>query len=194
MLKTTRTAALAVLTLTAVFGLAYPLLMTAVSQLAFPKTADGSLVKDRGRVVGSELIGQSFAGKPGYFQPRPSQTEYAADATAFSNAGPNSDELRATLDEAVARYLKRERRWIPGLTRAEIPPSAVMMSGSGIDPHIEPEDARIQAWRVAGSRRLPLRRVLELVEDNTKGRALGVIGTPTVNVLKLNLELDQETR
>jgi K+-transporting ATPase ATPase C chain len=145
-----------------------------------------------GETVGAKLIGQSFAGEPGYFQSRPSQTDYSGDATAFSNLGPNGTDTKRSFDAAVAAYLKRERRFTPDLDAGDISPSAVMTSASGVDPHIDPDDARIQANRVAEVRGLPLERVLELVDASTDGRTLGVLGDPGVNVLELNIALDQE--
>jgi K+-transporting ATPase ATPase C chain len=190
------TAAIAVLTLTVVLGLVYPLVMTGISQVAFPNKADGSQVKVDGKVVGSRLIGRPFLrGKkpdPRYFQPRPSQTDYSATATFFSNRGPNSAVGRFFYRDALASYLARERPYDRGLTAAKVPVDAVTTSASGVDPHISKANARIQARRVAAVRRLPLKRVDQLVADNTDGRFLGLFGEPGVNVLELNLALDKE--
>jgi K+-transporting ATPase ATPase C chain len=185
---------LAVVALTALLGLAYPLIVTGLAQVAFPGKADGSRLQHDGRTVGSRLVGQEFAGRAEYFQSRPSPTEYAADATAFSNAGPNSHELRDTIAERAQAYLRRERRDNPGLTTGDLPPDAVMTSASGIDPHISPENARIQSARVARVRGLSRERVDRLVAQHTHGRGLGVFGEPGVNVLELNLALDREAR
>lgn len=179
---------------TLVLGLAYPLALTGVSQVAFSDAASGDLVSANGRVVGATLIGQDFKNVPRYFQSRPSATDYAANATGFSNAGPNSADLRDALVERAAAYLERERPYDPTLTRAGIPPDAVMTTASNVDPHISPQDAAIQARRVARVRGLPLRRVQALIDDTTAGRALGFLGSPGVNVLQLNLALDRETR
>lgn len=180
---------------TVVLGLGYPLLVTGLAQVAFPNAADGSRVRDgSGRVVGSRLLGQDFGGRPRYFQSRPSQSDYSASATFFSNAGPNGADTRAAIAAAARAYLRRERPYVPGLTRAAIPPDAVQTSASGVDPHVSVANARIQAHRVAASRGLPLRRVDELVDDHTDGRWLGVFGEPGVNVLPLNLALDEESR
>jgi K+-transporting ATPase ATPase C chain len=184
------TAAVAVVALTVLCGLAYPLLVTGVAQLTVPGRADGSLVEHDGRVVGSRLIGQSFAGRPDLFQSRPSATGHAADATAFSNLGPNSARLAQLLRERAARFLRREGPHSPGLTLADVPPDAVQSSGSNVDPHISPANARIQAARVAAVRRLPRERVLVLVAEHTDGRALGILGEPAVDVLELNLALE----
>jgi K+-transporting ATPase ATPase C chain len=127
-----------------------------------------------------------------YFQSRPSATGYAGDVTYFGNLGPNSRKLAGKLERRVAAYLRRERRYSPGLTAADIPPDAVMASASGVDPHISIVNARIQARRVATERELPLEDVLELVDEHTADRGFGFLGEPGVNVLELNLALDQE--
>jgi potassium-transporting ATPase KdpC subunit len=181
---------LAVVIFTVVFGLGYPLVTTGVSQVLFPNKSDGSQVKRDGKVVGSRLIGQDFKGAPRYFQSRPSATGYSADATFFGNLGPNSRQLRAQLAGRLAAYLRRERPYDPGLRASDVPVDAVTDSASGVDPQISKANARIQARRVAKVRGLPLERVLQLVEDNTDGRSLGVLGEPGVNVLELNLALD----
>lgn len=180
--------------LTLVLGVAYPLLATAGSSLIAPDGSDGSLLKVDGKTVGSRLIGQSFAGEPGYFQSRPSQTDYSADATAFSNLGPNGRDTAAAIKANLALYLKREGRFYPGLDSEDVPASAVMGSASGIDPHIEPADARIQAHRVAESRDMSLGEVNDLIDRQTTSRTLGVLGEPVINVLELNLALERETK
>jgi potassium-transporting ATPase KdpC subunit len=187
------TALVAVAVLTVVLGLAYPLLVTGVAQVAFPHAAGGSLLRDdAGRVVGSRLLGQRFAGAR-WFHSRPSQSDYSATATFFSNAGPNGADTRATIAAAARAYLSTEARYAPGLTRAAIPPDAVQTSASGVDPHVSPENARIQAHRVAEVRGLALARVHELIDAHTDGRGLGLFGEPGVNVLELNLALEQES-
>jgi potassium-transporting ATPase KdpC subunit len=195
--KELTTAAIAILVLTVVLGLAYPLVMTGISQVAFPSKADGSQVEVDGKVVGSRLVAKAFTlkgGKPDprYFQPRPSQSDYSATATFFSNRGPNSAVGRFFYRDALASYLDLERRYDPGLTAAKVPVDAVTTSGSGVDPHISKANARIQAHRIASVRGIPLDRVDELIDANTDGRFLGVIGEPGVNVLELNLALDKE--
>lgn len=192
MIATIRTAAISIFVFTLGLGLAYPLLSTVAGQAIAPSGSDGSLIEREGEIVGSRLIGQSFAGSPEYFQSRPSQTDYAADATGFSNYGPNGEDTYESFQEAAAKYLKREGRFTPGLDKDDIPPSAVMTSASGVDPHIAPDDARIQANRVAAEREVPIEDVLDLVERHTAGRGLGFLGDPAVNVLELNLNLDQE--
>jgi K+-transporting ATPase ATPase C chain len=201
------TATIAILVLTVMLGVAYPLVMTGISQVAFPSKADGSQVKVGGKVVGSRLIGKAFVldtGKkdsdgnaitrpdPRYFQPRPSQTDYSATGTFFSNRGPNSAVGRFFFRDQLAAYMALEGRYDPGLTKARVPVDAVTTSGSGVDPHISKANAGIQAHRIAAVRHLPLDRVDKLIADNTDGRFLGVIGEPGVNVLELNLALDKE--
>ena len=195
--KELSTAAIAILVLTVMLGVAYPLVMTGISQVAFPGKADGSQVEIDGRVVGSRLIAKPFAlrgGKPDprYFQPRPSNTDYSATATAFSNRGPNSAVGRFFFRDQLDAYMALEGRYDPGLTKAKVPVDAVTTSASGVDPHISQANAAIQAHRIAAVRRIPLDRVNKLIADNTDGRFLGVIGEPGVNVLELNLALDKE--
>jgi potassium-transporting ATPase KdpC subunit len=205
--KELSTAAIAVLVLTVMLGVAYPLVMTGISQVAFPNKADGSQIEAGGKVVGSRLIAKPFVidtGRkdahgnaitrpdPRYFQPRPSQTDYSATASAFSNRGPNSAVGRFFFRDQLNAYLALEGRYDPGLTKAKVPVDAVTTSASGVDPHISQANARIQAHRIAAVRRLPLDRVDKLIADNTDGRFLGVIGEPGVNVLELNLALDKE--
>jgi potassium-transporting ATPase KdpC subunit len=182
---------LAIVVFTVMFGLAYPLLTTGVAQVLWPNKAEGSQVERDGKVVGSRLIGQQFRG-PDYFHSRPSATDYSANVTFFNNLGPNSRELSDMFRENLAAYLERERRFNPGLQASDVPPDAVQTTASGVDPHISEANARIQARRVADERGIPLERVLELVDDNTDGRALGVLGEPGVNVLELNLAVDRE--
>jgi potassium-transporting ATPase KdpC subunit len=205
--KELSTAAIAILVLTVVLGVGYPLVMTGISQIAFPTRADGSQVKFGGKVVGSRLIAKAFVidtGKkdsdgnpitrpnPRYFQPRPSQTGYSGTATFFSNRGPNSAVGRFFFRDQLDAYLALEGRFDPGLTKAKVPVDAVTTSASGVDPHISEANARIQAHRIAAVRRLPMGRVDALVDANTDRRFLGVFGEPGVNVLELNLALDKE--
>ena len=193
------TATLAVVVLTLVLGLGYPLLLTGAAQVAFPARADGSLIRtSAGRVVGSKLIGEAFTdagGKPDprYFQSRPSATTPAdnAAATTFSNLGPNSTATLRAIDANIAAYLALEGPYVPGLRAAGVPVDAADSSASGIDPDISLANARIQAHRVAAVRLLPLARVMRLVARYTDGRALGVFGEPGVNVLELDLALDR---
>jgi K+-transporting ATPase ATPase C chain len=182
----------AIVVITAVFGFAFPALMTGFSQLAFDHEANGSLITKNGKVVGSELAAQSFT-KPQYFHERPSATSpaYNADGTTFSNLGPTSDALKKQVRDAIAAILKLEGPYNPGLTIHDIPVDAVVPSGSGIDPEISLAYAQLQAHRVAAVRRLRLATVETLIRENTWGRTLGFFGEPGVNVLELNLALDR---
>jgi K+-transporting ATPase ATPase C chain len=185
------TSLLAVVVLTLVLGLAYPLVITGIAQVVFPGKANGSKVSFNGKVVGSKLIGQEFKGRA-YFHSRPSATGYSGDVTFFGNAGPNSAELRDAIRENLAAYVKREKPYERSLTREQVPVDAVTESASGVDPQISEANARIQAHRVAAVRSLPLPRVEELISDHTDGRSLGVLGEPGVNVLQLNIALEEE--
>ena len=204
---------IAAVAFTLLFGLAYPLIATGVSQVLFPNKSDGSQVKLDGKTVGSSLIGQSFTirhsipkdqrgkfGKkqiktpdPKYFQPRPSVTTYSPDVTFFNNLGPNNKELMQEFKGYIQAYLALERPYDPGLVRRDIPVDAITASASGVDPHISQANARIQAHRISKVRGIPLDRVNRLIDDNTDGRALGVLGEPGVNVLELNIALDKES-
>ena len=181
------TSVIAVVVLTLVLGVAYPLAMTGIAQVAFPNKANGSQLEIGGRVVGSKLIGQDFKGKPRYFQSRPSTaTKYNAAASAFTNLGPNSKDAAKTFKANLAAYLKQN----PGFTAAQVPIDAVTSSASGIDPQISVANARIQAHRVASARRLSLASVDKMIDKYTSGRFIGIFGEPAVNVLQLNLALD----
>jgi potassium-transporting ATPase KdpC subunit len=180
--------ALATVVFTVLLGLAYPLAMTGIAQVAFPGKADGSHVGDR-----STLLGQAWKGDR-YFQPRPSATDYSASVTYFGNHGPNQSATRDLTRQNLDAYISREGKYVSGgLTAADVPPDAAQFSASGVDPHISKANAAIQAHRIAAVRGLPLARVRQLVSDATDGRALGVFGAPGVNVTKLNLALDHET-
>lgn len=190
MLRQVRSAVLALLVFTLLLGLAYPLAITGVGQLLWPHQANGSRVREHGRLVGSSLIGQSFDGQPRYFQSRPSAAAYDPAHTAASNLGPNEAALAAELRARLSAYLRRERPYDPGLTAAAVPADAVTASGSGVDPAISLANARIQAHRVAAVRGLPLSAVLRLIATHTQGAAGGLFGPGGVNVLALNLALD----
>lgn len=192
MRRSALTALLATVVFTLVFGLAYPLAMTGVSQLVFPGKANGSKLTVDGRLIGSSLIGQDFKGNPRYFQSRPSQSEYAADTTYFSNLGPNSIEEREEVRGYLAAYIKLEKPYDRSLSREDVPVDAIAQSGSGVDPEISEANARIQAHRIAAVRKLPLARVEDLIAAHTEGRFLGLFGEPGVNVLQLNIALDEE--
>lgn len=189
MLETTLVALRAALVTFVLTGLVYPLVTTGAARLLFPWRASGSLVTDdRGRVVGSELIGQRFA-SPAYLQPRPSAAGDGYDATASSgsNLGPTSKTLR---DRAIAdaERLKRENPDAPG----PIPAELVTASGSGLDPHLSPEAALWQVPRIARARGVARGRVRSVVEAYVEGRHLGILGEPRVNVLLVNLALDRQ--
>ncbi len=185
------TALIAVVLFTVALGLLYPLAITGIAQVVFPGKANGSKVTVDGRVVGSSLIGQEFKGRA-YFHSRPSATGYSADATFFSNIGPNSVEGREEVRENLAAYVRREKPYDRSLTRDEVPVDAVTNSASGVDPHISEANALIQAHRISVVRRLPLSRVEDLISAHTDGRSLGLFGEPGINVLRLNIALDEE--
>ncbi len=186
---------IAVIVLTLVFGLAYPLVFTGFAQVAFPNRADGSLIERDGTVVGSKLAAQAFT-KPEYFHPRPSATapEYNAAATTFANLGPTNPDLATAVKERAEAILALEGPYNPGFEMGDIPVDAVTTSASGIDPHISPANAQMQTARIAKKRGLSEERVAELIDQNTDGRFLGIFGEPGVNVLELNLDLDQESQ
>lgn len=194
MRKDIRSAVVAIVVMTVVLGLVYPLVVTGIGQVAFPDAADGSTVKVDGKVVGSKLIGQDFKGDRKYFQSRPSVTGYAPDATFSNNRGPNQATLAVQQRRFVLDYLERERPYNPRLKASGVPVDAATTSASGVDPHISLANARIQAARVAAVRQLPLARARALIDQHTDGRFAGVLGEPGVNVLELNIALDAETR
>jgi len=166
----------------------YPVSVGLLDRALFPGRAAGSLVRRDGIVVGSLLIGQPFAG-PGYFHPRPSAAGEGYDAfrSGGSNLGPLSKRLVESVERRAAQY--RAENGLPSST--SVPADAVTASASGLDPDISPENARLQAGRVARERSLPEKRVLELVGAFTRPRTLGLLGQPRVNVFELNLALDE---
>lgn len=171
------------LLLTAILGLGYPLAMTGIAQLVMPDQANGSLIRNGDRIIGSELIGQNFA-QARYFQPRPSaagENGYDASASAASNLAPGSQDLRDRVAASIADK---------SLTGVSVPPDLVTTSASGLDPHISPEAAFSQTSRVAAARSLPIARVQQLIRDSTETPLLGFLGEPRVNVLLINRQLD----
>jgi len=186
-LRQLRPAFVAVIVFTAICGLAYPLLVTAIAQVGWGDTANGSLIERDGMVVGSELIGQSFV-SPEYFHPRPSAAGdgYDGSMSSGSNLGPTNPEFLTTVEDRVAAY--RETNGLGD--DVLVPVDAVTASGSGLDPHISVRNAHLQASRVAAERGVDIDDVLDLVDEHTSHRPLAVLGDPGVNVLQLNLALD----
>lgn len=172
--------------LTAICGLVYPLAVTAIAQIAFPKQANGSLIVQNGKVVGSELIGQEFT-SPKYFWGRLSATApaYNAASSSGSNFGPLSPDLK----KAVQGRLDALKKVDP-TNRTPVPVDLVTASGSGLDPQISVAAADYQVARVARTRGLSADKVRQFVTENTQGRTFGVLGEERVNVLKLNLAID----
>ena len=174
--------------MTVVLGVVYPLAMTGISQLIFPNQANGSLIKVGEKVIGSELIGQSFT-KPEYFQPRPSNAGangYDATASGGFNQGPTNQKLVDRVKASVEQFRKDNPDY-----QGPIPADLVTGSASGLDPHISPDSARAQVTRVAKARGISAGQADRLVTEFTEGPDLGLLGEPRVNVLKLNLALDQ---
>lgn len=165
-------------------GLAYPALVTAAAQVAFPEQANGSLIAVRGRVIGSALIAQDFAGAQ-WFHPRPSAAGkgYDASASGATNLAPGSRTLRDAIAARVAA-LRAE-----GLTGSDVPPDLVTTGASGLDPDLGPEAALVQIPRIARARGVPEARLRDLVQGAIRSPLLGVIGEPHVNVLALNRQL-----
>jgi potassium-transporting ATPase KdpC subunit len=184
MLSLIRPAGVSMALFTLVLGIAYPLAITGVGQLAFPAQANGSLIERDGKVIGSALIGQAFT-SPGYLHPRPSAAGqgYDASASSGSNLGPLNPDLAARI-RTDADALKAEA---PG---ALIPADAVTTSASGLDPHISPQFALLQADRIARARGAPAAEVRGLIGSHVEGRLLGFVGQPRINVLQTNLALD----
>jgi K+-transporting ATPase ATPase C chain len=187
MLQTSLQAIRALLALTVLTGIVYPLLVTAVSQLAFSGRANGSLIERDGKVLGSRLIGQPFA-DPKYFWSRPSATSpmpYNGASSSGSNLGPTNPALKESVESRIKAL--RDAGTDP---LKPVPVDLVTASGSGLDPHISPAAAEYQVTRVAKARDIAEDKVRELVQKHTEGRQFGILGEPRVNVLPLNLELD----
>jgi K+-transporting ATPase ATPase C chain len=216
------TSAIAIIVFAVFCGIVYPLLITGVSQVAFPGNANGQKIYVHGKLVGSKIIGQNFAdvvidkktGKPEmsdgepvtvpdprYFQTRPSGTTPAdnAAASSFANYGPNSVVTKMVLEANIKAYVALDKApdgtpYYPGgLTAARIPVDAVDTSASGIDPDISVRNADIQAYRIAAVRHLSLATVEKLISQYTAGRGLAFSGEPAVDVLELNLAVNRQT-
>jgi K+-transporting ATPase ATPase C chain len=188
MLSELKPAIMITIVFTILTGIAYPLAVTGVAQTLFHHQANGSLIVQNGKVIGSEIIGQNFT-KPEYFHPRPSaagSNGFDATASGGSNLGPTNPALNDRLTKDAAQFRKDN----PDFT-GPIPADAITTSASGLDPEISPANAIAQAPRVAKARGLSTDAVLALINKNTQHRDLGILGEPRVNVLKLNLALDR---
>ena len=172
---------------TIIAGVAYPIAITVIAQLAFKNQANGSLIERDGKVVGSEYIAQQFTGT-NYFWPRPSAGSYATVPSGASNLGPTSGALKTNVMNAAAAFISGNN--LP--TNSVVPADMVYTSASGLDPHISPEAARLQVKRVAASRGWSEDKVAALVEKFIEPPQWGIFGQARVNVLKLNLALDQK--
>jgi K+-transporting ATPase ATPase C chain len=163
--------------LTLLTGILYPLAMTGLAQLLFPRQANGSKIIENGKFIGSDLLAQKFESQK-YFWPRPSAADYATVASGASNKGPTSADLKKSIGE------RREK------IGNDAPVDLLTASGSGLDPHISPEAARSQIQRVADARKMSTQQISSLVDQITEPPQFGFLGEPRVNVLKLNLALD----
>ena len=166
------------LVITLLTGVIYPLAMTGVAQLLFPRQANGSRIIENGKLVGSELIAQKFE-SPKYFWPRPSAADYATVASGASNKGPTSADLKKSIEERREKF------------GTDAPVDLLTASGSGLDPHISPEAARLQIPRVAAARNMSIQKISELVDQTIDQPQLGFLGEPRINVLLVNRALDQ---
>jgi len=172
---------------TVLLGVIYPLVVTGIAQVVFPRQANGQLISKNGKLIGSSVIGQPFSG-PSYFHSRPSAagTGYDAANSGGTNLGPTNQTLIARVDQD-AKALQAENPGVP------VPVDLVTTSASGLDPHISIAAAEFQVPRVARTRGIPLSQVQELIAAHTEGRQFGFLGEPRVNVLELNLALESET-
>jgi K+-transporting ATPase ATPase C chain len=193
----------AMIVLTVLVGVLYPLVMTGVSQVLFNDNANGSMFQVDGNEAGSDLIGQAYTrdtgqkdadgnaimvADPKWFQTRPSAVDYDAGASSGSNLGPNNADLLALVEERKKAVAALEQ-----VDESQVPADAVTASASGLDPHISPEYAALQVNRIARERNLSVEQVKQLVEDNTGGRTLGFLGEPRVNVVTLNRDLAERS-
>jgi K+-transporting ATPase ATPase C chain len=183
-----RAAVVAVVVLTVLTGVVYPLAVMGIGQLVFPYQANGSLIENDGKVAGSTLIGQAFDNDPKYFWGRPSATNppYDGGSSGASNLGPTNPDLIKNVQARIDALKK-----VDPDNKEPIPVDLVTASGSGLDPHISPAAAEYQLARVARLRGLPVEDLRKLVATHTEGRTLGFLGEPRVNVLELNLALDK---
>jgi potassium-transporting ATPase KdpC subunit len=166
------------LVLTLVTGILYPLAMTGVAQLLFPKQANGSRIVESGKLVGSDLLAQKFE-SPRYFWPRPSSADYATVPSGASNKGPTSADLKKSIADRRSKFGN------------DAPIDLLTTSGSGLDPHISPEAAHLQIARVADARKMSIQQISSLVDQTIEAPQFGFLGEPRVNVLRLNQALDQ---
>ncbi len=174
--------------MTVLLGVVYPLVITGISQVAFPYRANGSLITEGGKVIGSELIGQNFT-RPEYFHPRPSAAGpdgYDAASSSGSNYGPTNQKLIDRVRASIEKFRKENPDY-----HGPLPADLVTASASGLDPDISPDSALVQAARVAKARGVPVERIKRLIAQCTEGPDLGLLGEARVSVLKLNLELDR---
>ncbi|MGE0592311.1 MAG: potassium-transporting ATPase subunit KdpC [Vicinamibacterales bacterium] len=168
-------------------GGAYPLLIWGIGQTLFAERANGSLIRRAdGTVIGSRLVAQPFT-RTEYFRPRPSAVDYDAASTGGSNLGSSNPEHLMAVEDRLAEVMKRE-----GVDAAQVPADLVTASGAGLDPHISPAAAAIQAPRVAAARGVPVDAVRALIAEHTEPPTFGFLGRPRVNVLELNLALDAQ--
>ncbi|WP_090736238.1 potassium-transporting ATPase subunit KdpC [Paenibacillus sp. Mc5Re-14] len=171
-------------------GLAYPLVSTGVAQVLFPQQANGSMLRDtEGRVIGSELIGQSFT-NPAFFQGRVSSIDYNGAGSGSSNYAPSNPALVQRIKDSIADWQKHN----PDVPVSQVPLDLITNSGSGLDPHISPQAAQAQIPRISGLTGIGQDQLKTLVQEQTEGRSAGVFGEPRVNVLKLNLALEAQVQ
>ena len=205
MMQQLRASIVSVLVLTLITGIAFPFVIFGLAKAVFPHQAEGSLIKVNGKVVGSELIAQNFT-NPGYFHPRPSANSFDGANSGGTNLAPTSKKLMEGIHSGkkddpgdfdgikdLAAAYRKENVQADGTPLPDsiaIPTDAVTRSASGLDPEISPANADLQVYRVAKTRGISVEQVRPLITQNTVARALGVLGEPRVNVLKLNLALD----